>query len=53
MRKGPRDGMRIGNLPDGVTVIVRKESSEGSPTLEIQYEHGIDIKFRYPELGKK
>jgi hypothetical protein len=40
------NGMRIGTMPDGRTVIVRPNSSDGRPTLEIQNDRG-QIKIRY------
>jgi hypothetical protein len=39
-------GGRVGKLPDGKTVIVREKSTDGRPTLEIQYGN-IKLKFRY------
>lgn len=51
---GPRSGMRKGFLPDGRTVSVRAESTEGSPTLEVRGKKNVTaIKFRYPEPGKE
>ncbi|MFC7775936.1 hemagglutinin repeat-containing protein [Pantoea sp. GCM10028869] len=41
-------GGRVGKLPDGRNVIVREESSDGRPTLEIQSGKNR-IKFRYDE----
>ncbi|WP_070121268.1 peptidoglycan-binding protein [Bacillus marinisedimentorum] len=38
--------LRVGKLPDGRTVIVRKKSSDGRPTIEIQ-DGKKKIKFRY------
>jgi RHS repeat-associated protein len=40
------DGKRVGTLKDGRTVIVRRGSKEGRPTLEIQKGKN-KIKFRY------
>jgi len=42
-------GIRVGELPDGRTIIVRPKSSEGSPTLEIEGQKGVSkpIKIRY------
>ena len=37
----------VGVLPDGQRVIVRKESDQGDPTLEIQLNNGHKIKIRY------
>lgn len=39
-------GGRIGQLPEGKTVIVRPDSSDGRPTLEIQSGKKYD-KVRY------
>ncbi|WP_428945498.1 hypothetical protein ACQK5W_05420 [Pantoea sp. FN060301] len=41
-------GGRVGNLPDGRTVVVRERSTDGRPTLEIQSGKNR-IKFRYDE----
>lgn len=41
-------GGQVGKLPDGRNVIVREESSDGRPTLEIQSGKNR-IKFRYDE----
>ncbi|MBO8157595.1 MAG: hypothetical protein H0Z32_14285 [Bacillaceae bacterium] len=38
--------LKVGKLPDGRTVIVRKKSSDGRPTIEIQ-DGKKKIKFRY------
>lgn len=38
--------LKVGKLPDGRTVIVRKKSSDGRPTIEIQ-DGKRKTKFRY------
>lgn len=40
-------GGRVGELDGGKKVNVRDHSSEGSPTLEIQYPNGGRVKIRY------
>ncbi len=42
-------GIRTGVLESGDKVVVRPQSSEGSPTLEIQRQNDKAIKVRYPE----
>jgi len=52
--KGPEEvrelpnGGRVGTLPDGRTIVVRPDSSDGRPTLEIQSGKNKD-KVRYGE----
>ena len=45
------NGIRTGTTENGDTVVVRPESTEGSPTLEVQPEKGKTIKIRYQEPG--
>jgi len=40
-------GIRVGTLEDGRTIIVRPNSKEGSPTIEIQSGGRTRVKIRY------
>lgn len=42
-------GIRSSTLPDGSTISVRPNSTEGSPTIQIDPLSGKSIKIRFPE----
>jgi len=41
------NGLRTGTLPGGGTVSVRPQSSQGSPTIQVNRPGGKPVKIRY------
>jgi hypothetical protein len=44
------NGIRVGQLPDGRTIVVRPNSTDGRPTVEVRRPNGRGYEVRY---GKK
>lgn len=41
------NGIRVGTLPDGRTIIVRPKSTDGRPTVEVRRPNGRGYEVRY------